>query len=305
MSGLNSHSRPLHINTPMAYSQYLENTIHKSIYFKLDALQPSASFKLRGIGRLCQHYAAAGVTQFVASSGGNAGISVAYCGMKLRIPTTVFIPSTSHQIFIDEIKSYGAEVIVAGDVWDETHLAAVQFADEHHAAYIPPFDHPLIWEGHATMIKEIADTGLRPDAIVAAVGGGGLACGLLEGMHQQGWQDMPLIAVETLGADCFAQSIKAHKMVTLDKITSKATSLGAKHVTPRLLQWVSEHEIIPIVVTDAEAEMGARAFAKDKRILVELSAGAALSVVYGNHAVIQPYKTILVVVCGGVNTSFF
>jgi len=296
---------PLHVNTPVIYSQYLENTLGKAVYFKLDALQPSASFKLRGIGRLCQHYVAEGFKQFVASSGGNAGISVAYCGKKLAIPTTVFIPSTSHQLFIDEIKSYGADVIVAGDVWDEAHLAALTYATDHHAAYIPPFDHPIIWEGHATMIQEIAETNLRPDAIIAAVGGGGLACGILEGMHQQGWHDVPLVGVETLGADCFFQSMQAHQMITLDKVTSKATSLGAKHVTPRLLEWAEEHEIIPVVVTDAEAEAGARAFAKDKRILVELSAGAALSVVYANHPAIRAFHTILVIVCGGVNTSFF
>lgn len=297
--------KPLHINTPLAYSQSLEKQFHKSVYFKLDALQPSASFKLRGIGRLCQQYVAEGVQEFVASSGGNAGISVAYCGNKLHIPTTVFIPSTSHQLFIDEIKSYDAQVIVAGDVWDDAHLAACQYAEQHHAAYIPPFDHPTIWAGHATLIHEVDDTGLRPDVVVAAVGGGGLACGILEGMHQRGWEDIPLIAVETAGADCFSQSIKAGKMVTLDKITSKATSLGAKHVAPTLLEWLPRHEIHSVVVSDAEAEQGARAFAKDKRILVELSAGAALSVVYQQHLILAPYNKILVEVCGGINTSFF
>lgn len=297
--------KPLHINTPLAHSQFLENTIHKSIYFKLDALQPSASFKLRGIGRLCQQYAAEGMREFVASSGGNAGISVAYCGMHLGLPTTVFLPSTSHQLFINEIESYGAKVVIAGDVWDDAHLAASQYAEQHNAAYIPPFDHPVIWDGHATLIHEVDDAGLRPEAVIAAVGGGGLACGILEGMHQRGWDNIPLIAVETDGADCFAQSIRAQKMVTLEKITSRATSLGAKHVTPRLMTWLNQHEIHSVVVIDDEAEQGARAFAKDKRILVEISAGAALSLVYSNHPILKPYRTVLVEVCGGVNVSFF
>lgn len=296
---------PLHINTPIIYSQFLKNTIGKSVYFKLDSLQPSASFKLRGIGLLCQDYASKGVKQFVASSGGNAGISVAYCGMMFGIPTTIFIPSTSHAIYINEIKSYGAEVIVAGDVWDEAHIVALEYATKHQAAYIPPFDHPMIWEGHATIIQEINATKLRPDAVVAAVGGGGLACGILQGMQECNWKDVPLIAVETLGADSFSQSIKADKLITLDKMTSKATSLGAKRVASRLLQWTHERDVRSVVVTDIEAEEGARAFAKDKRILVELSAGAALSIAYANNPIIQEFKTILVVVCGGVNTSFF
>lgn len=296
---------PLHVKTPLLYSKRLELSTGKSVYLKIEALQPSASFKLRGIGRLCQCYAEEGFEQLVASSGGNAGISVAYCGMKLGMPTTIFIPSTSHQLFIDEIKTYGAEVVVAGKDWDSAHAAALEYIQNHHAAYIPPFDHPVIWAGHATLIEEIVASGLRPDVVIAAVGGGGLACGLLEGMHIHGWVDVPLIAVGTKGADSFYQSMQAHKVVALDAITSRATSLGVKRISAHLFEWTQEHEIIPVTVTDEEAEQGARAFAKDKRILVELSAGSALSLVYANHPVIQPYQNILVVVCGGVNTSFF
>ena len=168
----------LHVKTPLFYSKRLELSTGKFVHLKLEALQPSASFKLRGIGRLCQCYAADGFTQLVASSGGNAGISVAYCGMMLGMPTTVFIPSTSHQLFIDELKTYGAEVVVAGKVWDDAHAAALAYIQQHHAAYIPPFDHPMIWAGHATLIDEIVEAGLKPDVVVAAVGGGGLACGL-------------------------------------------------------------------------------------------------------------------------------
>ncbi|WED44436.1 pyridoxal-phosphate dependent enzyme [Legionella cardiaca] len=291
--------------TPLIYSQYLKNTLSKDIFFKLEALQPTGSFKIRGIGKLCQEYKKQNFNQFVASSGGNAGIAVAYAGMKLHTPTTVFIPETSHKIYINEIKSYGAKVVVAGKVWDEAHQAALNFASEQNAAYIPPFDHPLIWSGHATIVDEIIATGVQPDAIVVAVGGGGLACGILEGMHQNNWSNIPLIAVETQGADAFYQSVKAGKQVTLKKITSKATSLGAKQIAAELFQWSSNHDIKNIVVTDGEAESGCRAFAKDKRILVELSAGASLSLVYNNHAILRDYRSIIVIVCGGVNTTFF
>lgn len=297
--------KPLHVVTPLLYSQRLKLSFSKDVYLKIEALQPSSSFKLRGIGRLCQTYAEDGFEQLVASSGGNAGISVAYCGMILNMPTTVFIPETSHQLFVDELKTYGANVVVAGKDWDSAHAAALAHIQTHHAAYIPPFDNPMIWAGHATIIDELVDSGVRPDAIVAAVGGGGLACGLLEGMRHHGWTDVPLIAVETQGADSLYRSIQTKQMVALDTVSTRATSLGVKRVTSRLFEWTQEHEIKVVVVSDEEAEVGARAFARDKRIMVELSAGAALSVAYRNHPILQDYQSMVVVVCGGANTAFF
>ncbi|AHE66281.1 pyridoxal-phosphate dependent enzyme [Legionella oakridgensis] len=298
--------QPLHIKTPLISSQHLHNTLGKNIYFKLELLQPTGSFKLRGIGKLCQREVRRGRRSFVASSGGNAGVAVAYCGMKLGVSTTIFIPSSSHPMYIDAIKSYGAQVIVAGAVWDEAHQAAEIFAKNNKAAYIPPFDHPMLWDGHATMIEEVITQGLEPpDAVIVSVGGGGLACGVLEGMRRYGWNHVPLIAVETTGADSFFQSVNANRHITLPSITSKATSLGAKHVSERLLQWTNEHTIKNIVVSDQEAELGSRAFAKEQRMLVELSSGASLFPVYENHSIIHPLKSILVIVCGGMNISHF
>lgn len=295
----------LHIQTPLIESQYLKNKFNKHIYFKLECMQPSGSFKLRGIGALCQEELQRGAQSFVASSGGNAGIAVAYCGMKLGVSTTVFIPDTSNPIYIHAIKSYGAEVIVAGHVWDDAHQAALNFAIQHQAAYIPPFDHPTLWKGHASMVTEVAQQGLKPDAVILSVGGGGLACGVLEGMHLHGWEHVPLIAVETKGADAFAESVKANRFVMLETITSRATSLGAKRVAQKLMDWVTIHQIKNIVVTDEEAEQSCVNFAHEQRILVELSSGASLSLVYHDHPVLCNAKSILVIVCGGVDIPYF
>lgn len=295
----------LHISTPILESQTLKNQLNKTIYFKLEALQPTGSFKLRGIGRLYQKYIADGYTHFVASSGGNAGVAVAYCGMKLQYPTTIFIPKTSHQLYIDKIQSLGATVIVSGETVGDAGVAATTFANKTQAAYIHPYDHPEIWAGHSTIIDEVVNDGIKPEAVIVSVGGGGLACGLLEGMHRYGWDDIPLIAVETTGSDVFAKSVQAKRTVHLKKITSRTTSLGATYVPAQLLEWTTEHPIKNVVVSDDEAEFGSRAFAKDQRILVELASGASLSLVFNSHPVIKPYQSILVIVCGGINVSHF
>lgn len=298
--------QPLHIQTPLIQSQYLKNTQSRDVYFKLELLQPPGSFKLRGIGKLCQQEWQHGVTSFVASSGGNGGVAVAYCGMQLNVPTTIFIPSSSHPLYIAAIKSYGAKVIVAGATWGDAHIRAEAFAQENQSSYIHPFDHPIIWDGHAVIIDEVVKQGLqKPDAVVVSVGGGGLACGILQGLHRNNWQDVPLIAVETIGADVFSQSVIANQPVTLSAITSKATSLGATYLAKDMMPWTKKHIIKNVVVSDDDAERGSRAFSKDQRMLVELSSGASLSLVYDDHPAIHDYKSILVIVCGGINISHF
>ncbi|OGV50195.1 MAG: serine dehydratase [Legionellales bacterium RIFCSPHIGHO2_12_FULL_42_9] len=297
--------KPLHIQTPLLQSRSLQNKLGKQVYFKLEALQPSGSFKLRGIGRLCQKVCADGTKSLAASSGGNAGVAVAYCGMKLNKPTTIFIPDSSHQIYINAIRSYGADVIISGKTAGDAQIAAIEFAKTQQSAYIHPFDHPEIWQGHSTMIDEIVSQQIRPDVVIVSVGGGGLACGVLEGMHRHGWHNVPFIAVETVGADVFSQSIQVNHPVTLSSITSKATSLGSTYVTPKLMEWATKHPIKNIVVSDDQAELGSRLFASDQRLLVELASGASLSLVYDDNPVIHDYHSILVIICGGINTCHF
>ncbi|GAB4393649.1 MAG: threonine/serine dehydratase [Gammaproteobacteria bacterium] len=293
----------LHIQTPLIRADRLSKALGKEIYLKLEALQPPGSFKIRGIGRLAQYFVTQGKTHLVASSGGNAGVAVAYAGMRLGVPVTVFLPTTSHQLFIDALRLYSTDIRVVGEVWDETHQAASQFAAQHDAAYIPPFDHPIIWQGHATIIDELQQDGIKPDAIIAAVGGGGLACGLLHGLTQLQWQDTTLLTAETEGAACFARSVAAGKLVTLSAITSKATSLGAKQCAKQLFENTKQFTIIPNVISDQAAAQACYRFADEQRLLVELASGAALAVAYEQLPSIIAYNTIVIVVCGGLYTS--
>lgn len=296
----------LYSKTPIVYSEKLKKEFGRNCFFKLEVLQPTRSFKIRGIGELCNKYQDEGFTNFISSSGGNGGIAVAYAGMKLGIPTTVFIPKTSNKIYVEQIKLYNAEITVCGDNWDEANAAALALVNTNKDkfAYIPPFDHDVIWRGHSTIIDECAQELDKPDLVIVSVGGGGLACGILEGMHRNKWHDVPLITVETSGADCFYQSVLARKIITLPKITSKATSLGAKAVCKKLFEWTKIHQIKPVCVTDTDAAKGSDEFAKDKGIMTELAAGASLSTLYLNSSCLEGYRNILVIVCGGVNTNF-
>jgi L-serine/L-threonine ammonia-lyase len=234
----------------------------------------------------------------VSSSGGNAGIAVAYCGRLLGVPVTVVVPETTSDRAKALIKQEGAKLIVVGDSWQEANAHAQSILGQD-SAFIHPFDDSLVWEGHATLVDEVAQAGLRPQAVVLSVGGGGLLSGVVQGMKRNGWDDVPVIAVETEGAACYAASVKAGVPVILPEITSIATSLGAKRPCDMAMEWFRQHPIRNLVVSDQAAIQAALRFLEEHRVLVEPACGAALAALDAEHPDVRRAENILVVVCGG------
>ena len=269
------------------------------IWLKLECDQPVQSFKIRGIGRLCARHKARGVRHLVSSSGGNAGLAAAYSGRKLGLRVTVVVPETTPPFMRKRIAAEGARVEVCGAVWDEANARALEYAERPHAALVHPFHHPDIWTGHASLIHEAAEVMPRPDVVVLSVGGGGLLCGVAQGMATVGWGTVPILAAETQGANALAAALAAGYPVKLDAITSIATTLGAMQVTEMALEWAARRPIHPVVVSDQQALAACAAFraAHDRR--VEPACGAALAVLDVAPSLITDAANILVVVCGG------
>ncbi|WP_260963146.1 pyridoxal-phosphate dependent enzyme [Pseudomonas citri] len=291
----------LHINTPLIESRQLSAIAQRAIWLKIDALQPCGSFKLRGVGHACETYHARGAKRFISSSGGNAGLAVAYAGRRLGLPVTVVVPETTTERAKQLLALEGATVIVHGSSWQEANQLALTLASPDDA-FIHPFDDPLLWTGHATLIDEVAQAGHKPDAVVLSVGGGGLLCGVVEGLHRNGWQDVPVIAVETEGAASFRAATEAGRPVEIERISSVATSLGAKRICDQAFQYRATHRIESVVVTDRQALDACEQFLLDHRVLVEPACGAALSLAYEPHA-LDRYANVLVVVCGGATAT--
>jgi L-serine/L-threonine ammonia-lyase len=293
----------LHIQTPIIRDAEIEAALGKTVWLKMECLQPTGSFKIRGIGLLCQELKSAGCTRFVSSSGGNAGYAVAYAGRELSLPVLVVVPSTTSDSTRHKLTLMGAEVQVTGDVWDEADVEAQKLALEGGAAYIPPFDHPTLWRGHSTLIDEVAESHGKPDLVVVTVGGGGLLCGVLEGMHRSGWSDVPVVAVETTGAESLHAAILAGEAVLLPEITSIAKCLGARRVADAALDWTGKHLVRSVVVSDESAVSACLEFANRHRILVEPACGAGLSLIYEEAECLSDAQRILIVVCGGIGVD--
>lgn len=291
----------LHINTPLIESRPLGGIAECSVWLKFDALQPSGSFKIRGVGHACEVHHAKGAKQFISSSGGNAGLAVAYAGRRLGVPVTVVVPETTTERAKELLLLEGAKVIVHGASWQEANQLALTLMSPTDA-FIHPFDDPLLWSGHATLIDEVAEASQKPDAVVLSVGGGGLLCGVIEGLHRNGWNDVPVIAVETEGAASFHAASKAGHAVEIERITSIATSLGAKRACEQAVKYLREHPIESVLVSDQDALAACERFLTDHRVLVEPACGAALSLAY-QPARLGAYNNVLMVVCGGATAT--
>lgn len=205
--------------------------------------------------------------------------------------------------------------------------------------YVPPFDHPHVWEGAASIVDEVVkqtagslflaaaasgDNGVvgngngnsgKIDGIVCSVGGGGLLNGIMAGVEKLKDEKKPrVLAIETIGADSLHRSVQAGELVTLPAITSVATSLGAVRVAEQTFEWSrSAQHLTSHVVSDADAVAGSVRFADDARFLVEVACGATVAPVYngdlrrilGEGLSDEEWagKNVVLIICGGSNVT--
>lgn len=276
--------------------------LKKDVRLKVESLQPSGSFKLRGIGLACEVHRSRGAKRFISSSGGNAGYAVAYAGRALNVPVTVVVPETTSERAKALIRSEAADVVVHGASWAEANERAhsLLLAGD---VFIHPFDDPLLWQGHATLVDELVDQGEKPDVVICSVGGGGLLAGVAEGLRRVGWNDVTVMAVETEGAASYAAALKAGAPVALPEVRSVATSLGARAVCEHSVALARVHAIRSCIVSDARAVRGCVDLLDEHRLLTEPACGAAIAALDEVNAMAPQAKRIAVVVCGGVGTT--
>ncbi|MDD0968807.1 MULTISPECIES: pyridoxal-phosphate dependent enzyme [Pseudomonas] len=292
----------LHIRTPLILHPTL-STASRRIWLKLENLQPCGSFKLRGMGLLCSQAAKQGKRKVVCPSGGNAGLATAVAAVSLGLQACIVVPHTTPEATRARIRRTGAEVVVHGKVWDEANQRARELASAADTEYVPAFDHPVLWEGHSSMIDEILDDCPQVDTVVTSVGGGGLLAGILTGLLRHERRDCRIITCETTGAASFAAAVQAGHPVRLNRIDTVATSLGAAQVAAWPVEHIGEFDHECLVLSDDDAIMGVVRYASDLRQLVEPACGVSLAVAYLDHPALAGAHDVVVIVCGGVSIS--
>lgn len=290
------------IRTPLIHSLPLSQLSGSNVWLKMESAQPTGSFKLRSAGHICQYYAAQGAKAFVSSSGGNAGIAVAHSGRRLGLPVTVVVPETTPARARQLIEQEGARLIVHGSVWSEANAYALSLASQEHI-YIHPFDNPLLWDGISTLVDEVIDEGLRPDAVILSVGGGSLLSGIAQGLEKHQLSHIPIYAVETEGTASLNAALEAGERVTLDRVSGIATTLAASQVCENAFSVARRADVRGKVVSDDEAVNACRRFLDDHRVLTEPACGVSLSMLYDGKIGFKSDDNVLVIVCGGASVT--
>ncbi|KAI0403655.1 tryptophan synthase beta subunit-like PLP-dependent enzyme [Xylaria palmicola] len=258
----------LHIETPCVPSRELSRAAGCNVFLKLENLQPSGSFKSRGIGtlmwralqqRASSSSSSSSAVRFYCSSGGNAGLACAEAARTLGRPCDVFVSAPTPDHVVARLADLGATPHRGGAGWpDADALCRAALAADADGVYVPPFDDPRIWDGNATLVDELAALERRGffgargvDAVVCNVGGGGLLNGVMEGVERNYRAPAPglglglgpgpaVLALETAGADSLAACVRAGAHVAIPAVTSVASSLGAPRVSERTYRWAEE-----------------------------------------------------------------
>ncbi|KAG5727582.1 L-serine dehydratase [Termitomyces sp. T112] len=334
---------PLWTETPLLFSSKISETLGVSAYLKLENLHPSHSFKYRGLSLFAQRALETHghAVHLIVASGGNAGLAVACAANALNVKSSVYLPSGAAQSTLDILRRQGAEVIVTGRFYAEALQAAQAHVNrEHHAVLAPAYDHEVLWEGHGSMVSEISSQlSSKPDAIFCSVGGGGLLGGLIHGCRQIGWDDVPLITLETIGSDCFFHSISLNSgrfnsvkkllppdvnvvedlehgvtLAHFNKFSSRASgSLGASQPSPRVVKMALSRSgnVVCASVPDELSMQALGLFTDDHKLLVELACSTTLTPAYKPAFFdrLMPVKasgekrTVVFIVCGGFKIS--
>lgn len=306
------NAKNLFVKTPLFYSTHLSARLNADVYLKLENLQPCHSFKLRGISLFVQHILQekGPSVHLVVASSGNAALATATVARQLGIRCSVVLAEGAGDAVLKFLQQQGADTRVAGKYYIEAlKVAQGIIATDPNAILVPSYDHPLIWEGHASMITEIArqlPNGTKPDAIFCSVGGGGLLGGVLTGCKLVGWDDVTVVAAETTGSNCFyhtimlnhADNLKEHtlspgttegwddehrvKLAILSELSSRASSLGGSSPAPGVVKMGLDREgpIKCLCIGDEQAMAAALQFAEEHKMLVELACSTALAAGY-------------------------
>lgn len=240
------------IPTPLIYSEAFSKECKNQVYIKPENLQRTGAFKIRGaynkIMKMDDESKSKGL---IASSAGNHAQGVAYAASKLGVKATIVMPKHTPLIKVEATEAHGAEVVLAGEVYDEAYQKACDLQKEHGYTFVHPFNDEDVIEGQGTIALEILDELPEADIILVPIGGGGLISGIACAAKQIK-PTIKIIGVEPEGAASALAAINEDQVVALKEANTIADGTAVKEIGDMTFDYIKEYVDGIITVSDYE-----------------------------------------------------
>ena len=282
--------------TKLVYSEYNSSQTGNKVYFKPENMQYTGAYKVRGayykISTLSEEEKQRGL---ITASAGNHAQGVAYAAKLAGIPATIVMPTPTPLIKINRTKGYGAEVVLAGDVFDEACEYAYKLAEERGLTFVHPFNDLAVATGQGTIAMEIIKELPTVDYILVPIGGGGLCAGVST-LAKLLNPKIKVIGVEPAGANCMQESLKAGHVVALPTVNTIADGTAVKCPGDKIFPYIQENVDEIITVEDSELIVAFLDMVENHKMIVENS--GLLTVAALKHLDVKK-KKIVSVLSGG------
>ncbi len=259
------------LETKLVYSDYLSSQTGNKVYLKPENMQFTGAYKLRGayykISTLSNEERAKGL---ITASAGNHAQGVAYAAKCYGAKAIIVMPTTTPLIKVNRTKSYGAEVVLFGDVYDEACTKAYELAAEHGYTFIHPFDDLDVATGQGTIAMEIFKELPTVDYILVPIGGGGLATGVST-LAKMLNPKIKVIGVEPSGANCMQESLKEGKVVTLPNVNTIADGTAVKTPGTKTFPYIQKNIDDILTVEDEDLVVAFLDMVENHKMVVENS----------------------------------
>ncbi len=263
--------REVTLETKLVYSDYLSGQTGNKVYLKPENMQFTGAYKVRGayykISTLSDEERARGL---ITASAGNHAQGVAYAAKCYGCKATIVMPTTTPLIKVNRTKSYGAEVVLFGDVYDEACAHALELAKEHGYTFIHPFDDLAVATGQGTIAMEIFKELPLVEYILVPIGGGGLATGVST-LAKLLNPKIRVIGVEPAGASCMQASFREGKVTTLPTVSTIADGTAVKTPGEQIFPYIKKNLDDILTVEDDELIVALLDMVENHKMIVENS----------------------------------
>ncbi len=287
------------LETKLIYSDYFSAQTGNKVYLKPENMQLTGAYKLRGayytISTLTDEERAKGL---ITASAGNHAQGVAYAAKAYGAKAVIVMPTTTPLMKVNRTKSYGAEVVLYGDVYDEACAKAYELAEEYGYTFIHPFDDLRVATGQGSIAMEIIKELPLVDYILVPIGGGGLATGVST-LAKLLNPKIKVIGVEPAGANCMQASLKEGKVTTLPKVSTIADGTAVKTPGNKLFPYIQKNIDEIIAIEDEELVVAFLDMVENHKMVVENS--GLLSVAALKHLNVKDKKVVSILSGGNMD----